>query len=129
MSQFIASAAAAFITVPLLSYLAVFAIVKKITKSHRKSIHMSADLTTIFLILSVHYMIKTIWGTSLLWVIFLLLIVIAASVSVVNYKYREEVDFFRIFKGFWRVNFILFLGGYFILAIYGMIDRIARILI
>ncbi|MBM7692373.1 quinol-cytochrome oxidoreductase complex cytochrome b subunit [Peribacillus deserti] len=129
MTQIVSVFAATLITVPILSYLLTFIVAKQITKSHRKSVHISADFATLFFMLSVHYMIKTIWNISLFWVLILFLLLVAVSVSILNYKYREEIDFFRVLKGFWRINFILFIVFYMILTIYGTIQGVTGMFI
>ncbi|PLT27683.1 DUF3397 domain-containing protein [Peribacillus deserti] len=129
MTHILSVFAATLITVPILSYVFAFIVAKQVTKSHRKSVHISADVATLFFMLSVHYMIKVIWNVSLFWILILFLLIVAIFVSILNYKYREEIDFFRILKGFWRVNFILFIVFYMILTIYGTIQGITGMFI
>ncbi|WP_374721965.1 DUF3397 domain-containing protein [Peribacillus tepidiphilus] len=115
---------ATFITIPILGYIVFFVISKQITKNHRKAVKASIDLSTILFICSVHYLIKAIWGLSLIWVIILTMLIMAIIVVLVHYKVKEEIVLDKIFKGFWRVNFLLFFCAYLLLVLYGMIVRV-----
>lgn len=115
---------ATFITIPVLGYIVFFVISKQITKNHRKAVQASIDLSTILFICSVHYLIKAIWGLSLIWVIILMMLIMAIIVVLVHYKVKEEIVLDKIFKGFWRVNFLLFFCAYLLLMLYGMIVRV-----
>ncbi|WP_153124243.1 DUF3397 domain-containing protein [Peribacillus tepidiphilus] len=115
---------ATFITIPVLGYIVFFVISKQITKNHRKAVQASIDLSTILFICSVHYLIKAIWGLSLIWVIILTMLIMAIIVVLVHYKVKEEIVLDKIFKGFWRVNFLLFFCAYLLLVLYGMIVRV-----
>ena len=62
-SGFIAS----LISVPLLGYLAVFVISKQITGNHKQAVNLAIDFSTFLLVLSVHFLVITIWEKSFLW--------------------------------------------------------------
>ncbi|WP_026692132.1 DUF3397 domain-containing protein [Peribacillus kribbensis] len=129
MATIVSILAATLITVPLISYIISFTVLKQITKNHRRSVQTSADITVLFLVLSVHYLIKVIWGVSFTGFLCIVLLAVAAAVTVMNYKYRKEIDFSRIFKGFLRMNFLFFFIAYVVLVLYGTIQRITVMLI
>jgi len=125
MTGFISVAAAALVTVPLVGYLIIFILSKQLTGNHRLSVHRAIDFSTFLLILSVHFLIVVIWERSFLWLIMLILITLALIFVVFHWKYRQEIDFSRIFKGYWRINFLLFSLAYIILIIFGLYQRLA----
>ncbi len=125
MSGIFSSIIASFVTIPLLGYIIVFVISKCITKKHHKSVRIALDLTTCFLVIAVHYFIKAIWGISLLWVIFIVMILVAILFVIIHWKTKHEIDFVKVFKGFWRFNFLLFSFAYLLLLIYGLISRVS----
>ncbi|CAM3695774.1 DUF3397 domain-containing protein [Mesobacillus zeae] len=125
MKDFLSGTAAVLVTIPLAGYLLVFVLCKQITRNHRKSVKLAIDACTFLLILAVHFLIMTIWGKSYLWMIVLTLLVIGFLFVLMNWKYRQEVEFRRIFKGFWRFNFLLFLFAYIFLILFGLFQRIA----
>ena len=126
MSGIFSSIIASFVTIPLLGYIIVFVISKWLTKKHHKSVRVALDLTTFFLVIAVHYLIKVIWGMSLFWVICIVMILVAIMFVVIHWKTKQEIDFAKVFKGFWRFNFLLFSLAYLLLLIYGLISRVSR---
>jgi hypothetical protein len=126
MGSFFASVFATFVTVPIIGYFVVFVIAKQMTKKHRKSVHIALDTTTILFILSVHYLIVTIWEFSLLWLILILMIAMAILSLLIQYKLNEEVDFKKVFRGFWRFNFLLFFSAYIILVCVGIFISVTQ---
>jgi hypothetical protein len=124
VSGIFSSIIASFVTIPLLGYIIVFVISKCLTKKHHKSVRIALDFTTCFLVLAVHYLIKAIWGISLLWVIFIVMILVAVLFVLMHWKTRQEIDFVKVLKGFWRFNFLLFSCAYLLLLIYGLISRV-----
>jgi hypothetical protein len=124
VSGIFSSIIASFVTIPLLGYIIVFVISKCITKKHQKSVRIALDFTTSFLIIAVHYYITAIWGISLLWVIFIVMILVAILFVIIHWKTKHEIDFVKVLKGFWRFNFLLFSCAYFLLLIYGLISRV-----
>jgi hypothetical protein len=126
MGSFFATVFATLVTVPIIGYFVVFVIAKQITKKHRKAVHLALDITTILFILSVHYLIVTIWDFSLLWLIFILMIAMAILSLLLQYKLNEEVDLKKVFRGFWRFNFLLFFSAYIILICVGIFLSVTK---
>jgi hypothetical protein len=119
-----ASILSVFFTFPFLGFMLVFFVIKFVTKDPRKSVHMALDYTTILFIISVHFLIVTIWGKSLFWLIVLIMIIIAMVFVFVHWKVKEEIILKKVIKGFWRFNFILFFLSYISLTLYGLIERV-----
>ncbi|KQL54729.1 hypothetical protein AN964_15265 [Heyndrickxia shackletonii] len=120
MGVFLSWVAGVLIMIPFIAYLLVFFVVKLITNNHKKAVSFAIDITTFFLILSVNELVLVIWSYSFLWVIVLLLLLIAIG-FVFLYRYmRNEIIYSKVFKGFWRFNFLLFFAAYLILMIYGL---------
>lgn len=120
---------ATLVTLPIIGYIIVFIVAKKWTKNHRRSVQMAMDLSTIFFIVSVHYLILAIWDKHLFWMILLMVLAIACSVVVVHYKMNQEIVFEKVLKGFWRLNFMCFFCVYSFLFIYGVISRIVTVIV
>ncbi len=125
MTGIFSSIIASFVTIPLFGYIIVFVISKWITKKHHKSVRIALDFTTFFLVIAVHYFIKAIWGMSLLWVILIVMILVAILFVIIHWKTKQEIHFVKVFKGFWRFNFLLFSFAYIVLLIYGLISRVS----
>jgi hypothetical protein len=115
---------ATFITVPIVVYILIFMISKVLTKNHRRAVQLALDYSTIFFILSVHFLVLAIWGKSFLWAIFIFIFTCAIIFVIINWKLKGEIVISRCFKGFWRFCFLVFFILYLILTIYGVILRI-----
>ncbi|PEQ93707.1 hypothetical protein CN481_08630 [Bacillus sp. AFS006103] len=123
MMAFLSSIISIFFALPFLGFLLVFIITKLVTNNNRKSVHKALDYTTILFVISVHFLIETIWGKSLFWLIILIMILIAMIFVFVHWKVKEEIVLRKVLKGFWRFNFILFLLAYITLTLFGLLHR------
>ena len=112
-----------FFAIPLSGTILVFTVFKLFQKTTKKALHMALDYTTILYIISVHFLIITLWEKSFFWLIILVMLVIAMVFVFVHWKVKEEIIVKRVWKGFWRVNFILFFFVYFVLTFYGLVSR------
>jgi hypothetical protein len=109
--------------IPILGFIVIFIIYKLFSKNTRHSVHKALDLTTIFFIISVHFLLKTIWGHSFFVLIILVMIVTAMAFVVVHWKVKGEIDFTKVMKGFWRFTFLFFFILYVGLTLYGLMER------
>lgn len=125
MSEIFSNVAAAFITIPILGYIIIFIVSKQVTKQHRRSVQIALDGSTLFFIISVHYLIMTIWDKSFLWLILILILLIGVAVVFLHWKVKEEIDYHKVFRGFWRFNFLVFFSAYTILLIIGIIQSVS----
>ncbi|MBS4172415.1 DUF3397 domain-containing protein [Bacillus sp. FJAT-49736] len=126
MGVFLSWIAGILIIAPFFAYLTVFFIIKMTTNNHRKAVSHAIDITTFFLILSVNELALVIWSHSYLWLIALVML-LSAICFVFLYRYvRNEIIYTKVFKGFWRFNFLLFFTSYIILMIYGLTRSIVE---
>ncbi|WP_312469187.1 DUF3397 domain-containing protein [Neobacillus sp.] len=123
MSTIFSSVLTVFFTLPFTGSILVYFFIKLMTKNTRKSMYKALDYTTILYIISVHFLIVTIWGKSLFWLIILIMILIAMMFVLVHWKVKEEIVLKKVMKGFWRFNFIVFFLTYISLTFYGLIYR------
>jgi Protein of unknown function (DUF3397) len=121
VNLFISSIITIFLTVPLLGFITIFIINKLITKNARKSFHKALDYSTILFIMAVHFLVTTIWGKSLFWLILLVLIIIAMVFVLIHWKIKGEIILPKVFKGFWRFNFLIFFIAYVSLTLFGIL--------
>ncbi|MCA1062271.1 DUF3397 domain-containing protein [Rossellomorea sp. AcN35-11] len=124
MASIFSTIIAIFVLIPFLGYFICFIVAKEIMKNHRKAVHFALDITTFLLIVSVHFIVIAIWQTSYLWLIFLIICSIGILFATMYWKIKGEVHYPKVFRGFWRVNFLLFFAAYITLMITGLILRI-----
>jgi len=127
VTVFLSVAAATLVTLPLVGYLLMFIFSKQLTKNHKRSVQRAIDFSTLLLIISNHFLIVVIWGKSFLWLIFLVLITLALIFVLYHWKVRQEIDYTRVFKGYWRMNFLLFFCSYVVLILYGIVQRVSGV--
>jgi predicted lysophospholipase L1 biosynthesis ABC-type transport system permease subunit len=123
MSTIFSSVLTIFFAIPVLGTILVYSIIKLFLKTTKKAIQKALDYTTILYVISVHFLIVTIWGKSFFWLIILVMLVMAMVFVFVHWKVKEEIIVKRVWKGFWRFNFILFSFTYFFLTFYGLVSR------
>jgi hypothetical protein len=121
LNSFISSIITIFLTVPLLGFFIIYVLNKLITKNTRKSFHKALDYSTILFIVAVHFLLITIWGKSFFGLILLILLVIAMIFVVIHWKIKGEIIFTKVFKGFWRFNFLIFFLAYISLTVFGIL--------
>lgn len=124
MAGFISFIIATLVTLPLVGYLLMFIFSKQISKNHKRSVQRAIDFSTLLLIISTHFLVMVIWNQSYLWLILLILIVLAILFVLFHWKFRQEIEYTRVFKGYWRMNFLLFSLAYVVLILFGLVQRI-----
>jgi hypothetical protein len=112
-----------FFTLPFLGLIIIYFLYKMITNDSRKSFHKALDYSTILFIIAVHFLLIIITGKTLSWLILIILILIAMVFVVVHWKIKGEIILFKVFKGFWRCNFLIFFIAYIFLTFYGLLHR------
>lgn len=112
------------VTIPVFGLILTYFIFMKLTKKHRKSIHKALDYSTIFFILAVHFLILTIWGRSLFWLIILFMCISAIVFVIIHWKVKKEIVLKPVIKRFWRFNFLIFFLADIVLTLYGLLQRV-----
>ena len=120
MISFISSFLAILIMIPFFSYLLVFVTVKSITGNHKRAVRSAIDTTTFFLFISVQFMIADIWGAGYIWFFYIGILLLAIIFSLIHWKGNVEIQYRRLLKGLWRIQFFVFFLMYFIIMIYGL---------
>lgn len=120
MNTFISSIITIFLTVPLLGFFMIYFFTKLITSNTRRSFHKALDYSTFLFIVAVHFLLMTIWGKSFFWLILVILIITAMIFVIIHWRIKGEIIFTKVFKGFWRFNFLLFFLAYISLTVFGI---------
>ncbi|ANB57942.1 hypothetical protein GFC29_292 [Anoxybacillus sp. B7M1] len=126
MGNLVAHIAAAFVTMPLLAFFVVYMVTRKLTKKKKKSFYTAINISTIFFIIAVHFLIQAIWGKSYWWPMVILLIIINILFAVGYWQKKGDLHIATVFRLFWRFSFLLFFFAYFGLLGYGILVRIVN---
>lgn len=124
MINVIAFIVAAVITVPLLGWYVIYFFTKMMTRRKSYSVKLASDVSAFFFIIAVYFMLDEIWHQSFLWLIAIVILSIAIVYTIIYWKVAEDVHIWKLFRGIWRFNFLLFFFIYFVVAIYGCYVRI-----
>lgn len=119
---------ATLITLPIVGYLIVFVCIKQVTKNHRKAVDAAMNFSTLLCIISVHFLILSIWETSLLWAILVAMIILAMLMVIVHHRIKGEIIWNKVLRGYWRLNGIVFLLAYCCLVVFGILKNMINIL-
>lgn len=101
---------AIFIFAPFLAFLLVVLIARK--KMKYQSIGLAADLTTFLLFLSVPVSIKAIWHIEISALIYLIAILIAIVLLVIEWRQTKEIEIMKYIRQTWRMYFVLLALAY-----------------
>lgn len=107
---------------PFLAWYILYLIQAKITKKKRKSMRRASEFSFLFFAASIYFYAQLLWGVSVLWIIFLIVLVIGIIVLILHRKYRLDMEFPKIIKSMMRFSFAVFFSVYVLMLIYGLID-------
>ncbi|TSB46316.1 DUF3397 domain-containing protein [Alkalicoccobacillus porphyridii] len=115
---------ATVVTVPALGWYLIYITSVKITKHKPSSIKLACDGSTILFMAAVYYIMNQIWSSVSIWLIFALFFAVAFLFTMIYWKLMDDLYVSKLFKGIWRLNFILFVSIYILLSVYGLIRGI-----
>ncbi|KAB7669274.1 DUF3397 domain-containing protein [Bacillus sp. B1-b2] len=124
MLNFTSNLLSFFVVFPIFMLFFIFVISKMITKKQRFSIQLSIDISTIFFVFAVHFIVKEISTIHLLPYVIIFLLIVASILTIVQYNIKKEIKVRKIIKGVWRLTFLLFFPFYLISMVYGLISSI-----
>lgn len=125
MSNIIAHVTAAFVTMPLLAFFVVYVLARKLTNKKKKSFYVAINISTLFFMIAVHFLIVAIWGKSYLWAIIVLLLVMNILFAIGYWRKKGDLHIATVLRLFWRFSFLLFFFLYFGLLGYGIFIRVS----
>ncbi|NUK29016.1 DUF3397 domain-containing protein [Parageobacillus sp. VR-IP] len=125
MDELLAWLLATFVTMPLLAFFLVYFFARKLWKRKRKSFYAAVNVSTLFFIVAVHFLLMILSGKSYLWYIVLFLLLMHMLIAIGYWRKKEDFHFAVIFRLFWRASFLLFFMLYAGLLVYGMVIRVS----
>lgn len=115
---------ASFITVPILVTYIIYQIGIFFNKSSIRSFHHSVHLTTILYILSTHALVKMLFDTALIGIIFIFILITLSISIIIQWKKDVDISLKRAMKITWRLCFLIFSVTYILLTLGGIIYQI-----
>ena len=95
LSAFIAT----LVTLPIVGYLIIFVVTKRWTKNHRKAVQYGINSSVLLLIVSVHFLIQSIFNMSLLWLVISVALLLSIAVVLVHLRFKEEIQYAKLLRG------------------------------
>ncbi|MBM7603435.1 ABC-type iron transport system FetAB permease component [Metabacillus crassostreae] len=114
------------VTLPLLSLIAIYFLLRYIAGNKKKTILWTADITTIIFITSVHFHLIAIFEKSFILHIVLVLVGLIVLFYYVDYKKTKMPSIVTASKKVWRLSFLVFFVSYLFLTLYGVVDGIIQ---
>lgn len=121
MASLLSTIISVFILLPALLFIVVLSILLLLRKRRQTAFQQAADISTIFFILSVYFLAIIIWDRSLFFPLIVFMILCFMLFSWIYRKEKSRFDFIKIFRGFWRLMFLIFFLLYVCLMVYGII--------
>lgn len=107
--------------VPFVAFFITWFIVFGVSRDKRRATHLSMDMTTLFLIGSVAYMGRSIFGSGmLLWTVLLLFLVAAGLLGNMQNRLRGRIDLIKIARTLSRLGFLVLTACYVLLMLIGI---------
>lgn len=107
--------------VPFVAFFITWFIAYRFTRDKRRSTHYSMDITTLFLIGSVAYMGRNIFGSGmLLWTLLLLFLVAAGLLGNLQNRLKGRIDLIKIARTLSRLGFLVLSACYLLLLVIGI---------
>ncbi|EPE0982976.1 DUF3397 domain-containing protein [Listeria innocua] len=115
------STAIIIIILPVVVFVLTLFVARFKFRKPQRRIMLAADLSTIFLIIAVHFFMIVIFNRSFLLYILLFLFILGIVIVVLAAKKEGEIQFRKILRGYWRLCFFIFALLYVVLYLYGII--------
>lgn len=121
MFDWLTNSTAIIIILPVVVFVLTLFLARFKFRKPQRRIMLAADLSTIFLIIAVHFFMIVIFNRSFLLYILLFLFILGIVIVVLAAKKEGEIQFCKILRGYWRLCFFIFALLYVVLYLYGII--------
>lgn len=122
----LANIVASLAILPLISFGIIFVLVYVLTKNKEKAVNWSINMVTILFLISVPLTLQYLWGISLVWLIFLMLLIIAGGLTYLQFLIHGQMNYPKLIKGIVRLTFLLFLPIHVILYLWVVIKAMIQ---
>ncbi|HCJ4336991.1 TPA: DUF3397 domain-containing protein, partial [Listeria innocua] len=108
MFDWLTNSTAIIIILPVVVFVLTLFLARFKFRKPQRRIMLAADLSTIFLIIAVHFFMIVIFNRSFLLYILLFLFILGIVIVVLAAKKEGEIQFRKILRGYWRLCFFIF---------------------
>ncbi|NGP44353.1 DUF3397 domain-containing protein [Bacillaceae bacterium SIJ1] len=94
---------------------------------NRKAFFLTVDLTTILFIFSVHFLLMDLLRISLFWFLVIVICLIIAGFVIRQWRLGERIELWKALRSTWRLSFLIFATGYWLLLFIGVVIHIVAL--
>lgn len=128
MFDWLTNSTAIIIILPVIVFILSMFISGLWMRKSQRRIMFAADMSTLFLIIAVHFFMIVLFGHSFLLYILLFLFTLGIVIVLMAAKKEGEIQFKKVIRGYWRLCFFLFALLYVGLYLYGIIYSLVMML-
>ncbi|MBC1581300.1 DUF3397 domain-containing protein [Listeria seeligeri] len=128
MFDWLTNSTAIIIILPVIVFILSMFISGLWMRKSQRRIMFAADMSTLFLIIAVHFFMIVLFGHSFLLYILLFLFTLGIVIVLMAAKKEGEIQFKKVIRGYWRLCFFLFALLYVGLYLYGIIYSLIMML-
>lgn len=110
-----------FMILPFIFTALLYIVLKQIGFSQVKSFRLASDFTTPILLFSVPIIFKSIWGFSITYSMFVILILAGIILTYLEWRTKKEIEILILLKKIWRTVFLILAMMYIIIMFIGLI--------
>ncbi|QOV10726.1 DUF3397 family protein [Viridibacillus arvi] len=109
---------------PVILFLIIYSLLKKLSKKRVKVFGRAADITTFILFFSVPESVNFLWGYDIGFITFIVAIIIAIVFTIIEWRSTKEIEILPLFRKIWRFLFLALTITYVVIWIIIIVQRI-----
>lgn len=118
----------AIIFCPILLFVIVYAVSRKVNIRGTHAFGAASDVTTFWLFFSVPLAIGALWGVNVGALLVMLAIVLAIVFTYVDWRTKKEIEVRPLLRKIWRFLFLVLSTAYLLICLVGMIQSVVEYL-
>ncbi|AHN20800.1 DUF3397 domain-containing protein [Lysinibacillus sphaericus] len=113
---------------PILLFVIVYAVSRKVNIRGTHAFGAASDVTTFWLFFSVPLAIGALWGVNVGALLVMLAIVLAIVFTYVDWRTKKEIEVRPLLRKIWRFLFLVLSTAYLLICLVGMIQSVVEYL-
>ncbi|QDQ01605.1 DUF3397 domain-containing protein [Lysinibacillus fusiformis] len=113
---------------PLLLFIIVYLISRKVNIRGTHAFGAASDVTTFWLFFSVPLAIGVLWGVNIGALLVMLAIMLAMVFTYIEWRTKKELEVKPLLRKIWRFLFLVLSSAYFLICLVGLIQSVVEYL-
>ncbi|EON73173.1 DUF3397 domain-containing protein [Lysinibacillus sphaericus] len=113
---------------PLLLFIVVYLISRKVNIRGTHAFGAASDVTTFWLFFSVPLAIGVLWGVNIGALLVMLAIMLAMVFTYIEWRTKKELEVKPLLRKIWRFLFLVLSSAYFLICLVGLIQSVIEYL-